>query len=290
MKSEDENLKKEILEFLLSEEIQKIIKESDEISFDGENLIVADIVGYLQASGRTSRLYAGGISKGLSLILVDDQKALNNLFRKARWFVNDINFFKEQEVDYNKVFEEIDKDRKIIKDIIEKRGFGEIKDVLKPIFIIVESPNKARTIANFFGKPIRRKVLNCEIYEIPIGEYYISITASFGHILDLVKDEGIHGVIKNSHFIPIYEPIEGKENLIKSLRLVSLEYDNIFIATDPDTEGEKIAWDLYNLINFSNKNINRMEFHEITKRAIMKALNEPRGINENLTKAQLFVE
>jgi len=287
MKSEDENLKKEILEFLLSKEIQKIIKESDEISFNGNNLIVADIVGYLQASGRTSRLYAGGISKGLSLILVDDQKALNNLFRKARWFVNDINFLNEKEVDYNKIFEEIDKDRKIIKDIIEKKVFGEIKDVLKPIFIIVESPNKARTIANFFGKPIRRKVLNCEIYEIPIGEYYISITASFGHILDLVKDEGIHGVIKNSQFIPIYEPIEGKENLIKSLRLVSLEYDNIFIATDPDTEGEKIAWDLYNLLNFSNKNINRMEFHEITKRAIMKALNEPRSINENLTKAQI---
>ncbi len=287
LEKEDKNLKKEILEFLLSEEIQKIIRESDEISFDGQNLIVADIIGYLQASGRTSRLYAGGISKGLSLILVDDNRALNNLFRKARWFIQDIKFYKEDEVNYNEIFNEIERDRKIIKDILEKKGFGEIKDILKPIFVIVESPNKARTIAKFFGKPIRRKVLSCEVYEVPIGKYYLSISASFGHILDLCKDEGIYGVLKNSHFTPVYEPIEGKEELIKSLRLLSIEYEDIYIATDPDTEGEKIAWDLYNLLAIENKRIMRMEFHEITKKAIIKAILEPRYIDENLTKAQI---
>ncbi len=219
--------------------------------------------------------------------MVDDNRALNNLFRKARWFVQDIKFYKEEEVNYSEIFSEIERNRKIIRDILEKKGFGEIKDILKPMFIIVESPNKARTIANFFGKPIRRRILSCEVYEVPIGEYYLSISASFGHILDLCKDEVIYGVLKNSHFIPVYEPIEEKEELIKSLRLLSVEYENIYIATDPDTEGEKIAWDLYNLLSIGNKNIRRMEFHEITKKAIIKAILEPRDIDENLTKAQI---
>lgn len=76
--------------------------------------------------------------------------------------------------------------------------------------------------------------------EFSTDKNYIIITASIGHILDLVKNEGFDGVlIKDDHIIPIYETIEGKDNIVKSLRLAGIEIEKILIATGPDTEGEK---------------------------------------------------
>jgi len=289
LKTENEELKKEILNFINEPSIQQIIKTDNEIVYDGKQLYIADVAGYLQASGRTSRLFAGGVSKGLTVILVDEERSFNNLYKKVRWYVPDIEFFEEKDVDLHTILKEIDEHRQKIKDTLENKNFKEIKDILNPLLIIVESPNKARTIANFFGRPIKRKVLNTDTYEVISGDNYLTICASFGHVFDLTTEGGIHGVeLKDNKFVPVYEPIEGKENIINGIRLISAEYDKIFIATDPDTEGEKIAWDFATILNDNTKEIKRIEFHEVTKKAILEALANRRAVDEDLTKAQIL--
>jgi len=289
LKTENEKLKKEILDFLKEPTIQQIIQTDNEIVYDGKHLYIADVAGYLQSSGRTSRLYAGGVSKGVTVILVDEERSFNNLYKKARWYVPEIEFIDEKNVDLGKVLKEIDEHRQKIKNTLENKDFKEIKDILNPLLIIVESPNKARTIANFFGRPIRRKVLNVETYEVISGDNYLTICASFGHVFDLTTEGGIHGVqIQKDKFVPVYEPIEGKQDIINGIQLISCEYDRIYIATDPDTEGEKIAWDFATILNDKNKEIKRIEFHEVTKKAILEALANRKAVDENLTKAQIL--
>ncbi len=290
-KSKIETIKDELEGFFTSPEIKNLLENSEEITLRKENdmyqLIVSDITGYLQASGRTSRMFAGNISKGLSLIIVDDKRAFNHLLRKIKWFNQELNFIPIEKIDLKKVIIEIDEDRKKIKSIREGKGKFSSKQILNPVFIIVESPNKARTIANFFGKPIRRRIGEIECLETSFKDKYLIISASFGHILDLSQNGGIHGVLVDEHVIPIYEPIKEKNNIIDGLKKIAQESFEIFVATDPDTEGEKIGWDIKELLTpFVNK-IARMEFHEVTKNAIIEALNNPRKFNENLVKAQI---
>ena len=292
LKERIETLRREIYEFLKNPKLLEKIKNSKEITLrvegDSYTLVVADVTGYLQASGRTSRMYAGGLTKGLSLILVDDDKAFRNLERKVRWFNQDIEFRKISEVNLKEVLSEIEKEREKVKRILSGEVKAEFKEQVKPVLVVVESPNKARTIANFFGKPVNRKIEGIDLLEVLVGDIYLMITASLGHILDLVKDKAFHGVeIKNGDFIPIYEPIEGKEKIIKGLREISKEVESVLIGTDPDTEGEKISWDLGEILSPYIKNIKRIEFHEVTRKAIRKAIAEPRSFNENLVKAQL---
>jgi len=285
------NLRKTVGEFLTSKEILEFIESSDELTLrhtDGEyEMVVSDVAGYLQASGRTSRMFVGGISKGLSLILVDDERAFKHLTKKVKWFNDEINFLHVREVNLQEVLEEVDRDREKIRKFMRGEEIPENKELLKPVLMIVESPNKARTIANFFGRPIRRRIGSHELLETSVEDHYLLITASLGHILDLNKEEGFHGVIVGEQLIPIYETIEGKEELIQSLRRMAVEAREVLVATDPDTEGEKIGWDLKELLSPFNKNIKRMEFHEVTKRAILKALREPRSFDLNLVKAQI---
>ncbi|HIC09684.1 MAG TPA: reverse gyrase, partial [Aquificales bacterium] len=253
-----ENLRNEVREFIENPEILERIKESDEITLrwdekEGYSLIVADVTGYLQASGRTSRLYAGGLTKGFSLVLVDDVKAFNNLQKKVKWFSDEIEFIPLKEVDLKTLFEEIEKDRQKVERFLKGEVPEEVKELIKPVLVIVESPNKARTIANFFGKPLRRRVGEIDVMEVSLGDKFLTITASAGHVYDLIKkNEGnvFHGVIvegdrKNpKHFIPIYEPIEQetpegeirtKEEIIESLRQAGLEVAEVYIGTDPDS-------------------------------------------------------
>jgi reverse gyrase len=281
------SLRAEISEFFSKKEIIDFLKTSEEVTLrygeEGYLMVVSDVTGYLQASGRVSRMYAGGITKGFSLIIVDDKIAFNHLKKKIRWFSDEINFLPIEEVDLEKIFSEINEDRKKIADIQKEK-----KDILKPVLIIVESPNKAKTIANFFGKPIRRRIGEYDVYETALEDRYLMITASFGHILDLAKEGGYYGVLLNSEIIPIYEPIEGKEGIINTLKKAANEADQVLIATDPDTEGEKIGWDIKQLLTPYIKDIRRMEFHEVTKRAIVKAIREPRDFDLNLIKAQIL--
>ncbi|MEO0090550.1 MAG: reverse gyrase [candidate division WOR-3 bacterium] len=292
LKKKIEQLREEIAQFLTKKEIIEFLKTSEEVTLrpteEGYLMVVSDVTGYLQASGRVSRMYAGGITKGLSLIIIDDKIAFNHLKRKIRWFSDEIDFLHISEIDLPKVLDEINADREKIKNFLIERKIGETKEILKPILIIVESPNKARTIANFFGKPIRRRIGEYDIYEISLEDRYLMITASFGHILDLTTNEGYYGVILNGEIIPIYEPIEGKEEIIKTLRKAALEVEQVLIATDPDTEGEKIGWDIKEILKPYIDDIKRMEFHEITKKAIIKAIKEPRDFDLNLIKAQIL--
>lgn len=250
-----------------------LIKNSKEINFDGEKIIIADVTGYIQASGRSSRFYKGHLTKGLSLVLIDSQKAFYSLQKKLKWFGN-IEFKNIKNVNLKQLINEVDESRK-----------ENLKTAFNTAFVIVESPTKAKTISGFFGNPSKRIINNTAVYEILLENRVLLIAASIGHDFDLVKDEGVWGV---KDFVPIYEIIENKEEILKAFRITSFEAAEIYVATDPDREGEKIALDLTLSNKPYNKNIKRMEFHEITKTAFYKALNNPRNINLNFVKAQLL--
>ncbi|WP_353684667.1 reverse gyrase [Thermodesulfovibrio sp. 3907-1M] len=286
-----DSLREEIGNFFSSKEVLNLLNSSDEITLrfteEGYLMMVSDATGYLQASGRTSRMYAGGITKGLSLILVDDKATFKHLMRKVKWFSDEIKFLPVEEIDLDSILKEIDRDRAKIKEFFKTKKHEDSKDPLKPVLIIVESPNKARTIANFFGKPVKRKIFDHDIFETSIEDRYIMLTSSYGHILDLIKNEAFYGVLVNKNIIPIYETIEDKDSIIKSIRKIAVEAEQVLIATDPDTEGEKIGWDIHEILKPYVKDIKRMEFHEVTKKAVIKALKEPRDFDLNLVKAQI---
>ena len=260
--------------FNLIKNYQEEIKNSPEISFDGEKIITSDITGYIQASGRASRFYKGHLTKGLALVLVDNEKAFFSLQKKLKWF-SESEFFDINELDLNKILEEIDKSR-----MLEK------KEDIKTIFVVVESPTKAKTISSFFGTPSRRIINDVLVYEILMEKRNLIITASIGHDFDLDEKEGQWGVIKK--YIPMFKILENKDKILKTLNLETFEVEEIFIATDPDREGEKIAFDLILNNKPFNLNIKRAEFHEITKYAFEGAINSPRDINENLVASQLL--
>jgi reverse gyrase len=133
--------------------------------------------------------------------------------------------------------------------------------------------------------PSKRIINGVIVYEVLLQDMVLIITASIGHDFDLVKNEGIWGI---KDLIPIYSVLENKEKILEALKINSAEVDEIYTATDPDREGEKIAFDLTLNNKPYNMNIKRMEFHEITKKEFMKAIKNLRNVNLNLVKAQLF--
>lgn len=131
--------------------------------------------------------------------------------------------------------------------------------------IIVESPAKANTIKKFLGGSTK-------------------VVASMGHIRDLPKSK--LGVDVEHDFEPEYINIRGKGDLIKALKKEAKQAKKIFIATDPDREGEAIAWHLATILKEEEKKITRVTFNEITKTAVQKAIKEPRDIDVKLVDAQ----
>ena len=131
--------------------------------------------------------------------------------------------------------------------------------------MIVESPAKAKTIEGFLGKDF-------------------IVKSSFGHIRDLVK-KGF-GVDIEHNFTPTYEVQPDKERIIAELKKLTKGADMIWLASDEDREGEAISWHLYETLNLNPKNTKRIVFHEITKPAILKAIENPREIDINLVNAQ----
>lgn len=131
--------------------------------------------------------------------------------------------------------------------------------------VIVESPAKAKTISKFLGKK----------YEVK---------ASVGHIRDLPKSK--LGIDIDNNFEPEYITIRGKGPIIKELKNEAKKARKIFLATDPDREGEAISWHLSNILDLDETHKNRIEFHEITKGAIQNAIKNPRPINKSLVDAQ----
>lgn len=134
---------------------------------------------------------------------------------------------------------------------------------------------------------------NLTTYEvITIGKLII-VTSTGGHITELDVSEKkystLYGAkIEKGKLEIVFKKIEEKENIINTLRLLAQDVDYVLVATDPDAEGEKIAWDIMAIIKPFNSNIKRIKYHEVTKKAIEKALSNPEEFNPNLLKAQIF--
>ncbi len=296
-----EEVKKFVLKSLKDPEVVDKINSNERVNVKivGNDIVISygDVAGYIQASGRTSRMYAGGLTKGLSILLVDDKKTFNSLKKRLKWFKEGEPFMSIEEVDLDKIIKEIEDERKTLKG----RKAGDVKVSL----VVVESPNKVRTIARFFSSyPVKRKILNSTFYEFTIGSKVFLITASIGHILDLVTKKGRDGIVFSNNITPIYDTIKkckdgrqfvdeltcessDKMDIIKSLREASIEVDEVIIATDPDREGEKIAFDIFIMLRPFTSNIKRAEFHSITPSEFLNAINKPREIDINLVKAQI---
>ena len=131
--------------------------------------------------------------------------------------------------------------------------------------VIVESPAKVKTIKKFLGKN------------------YV-VTASNGHVRDLPKSQ--MGVDVEHDFEPKYITIRGKGELLAGLRKEVKKADRIYLATDPDREGEAISWHLSKALNLEDKKTSRISFNEITKNAVKESLKHPREIDMNLVDAQ----
>ena len=131
--------------------------------------------------------------------------------------------------------------------------------------IIVESPAKANTIKKFLGGSTK-------------------VIASMGHVRDLPKSK--LGIDVENNFEPQYINIRGKGDLIKELKKDAKSAKKVYLATDPDREGEAIAWHLSNILDVDKDKITRVTFNEITKTAVQKAIKEPRDIDVNLVDAQ----
>ncbi len=318
IKERVEEIKVFLEKFLTDESFLKKIEESEDISLVPKEgklyIVVGDANSYIQASGRTSRFIAGGMTKGLSVLFYSDPKAFYSLKKRLSLYfmTQEVEFKRLSEIDLGKLLREIDEDRKRAREILQGKGVVRIRDLFKTTLVVVESPNKARTIASFFGKPQMRLIEDSVAYEVPLGDRLLVITASLGHVLDLVTDKGFFGVFDDTYpYLPVYDTIkicretheqhtdyrylkehcrgkiEDKLDILKGIREVGYEVDEVFIATDPDAEGEKIGYDLFLFTRPFNGNVKRAEFHEVTPKAFREALENPRDIDLNLVKAQL---
>lgn len=135
----------------------------------------------------------------------------------------------------------------------------------KTNLVIVESPSKAKTIGKYLGSD----------YEVK---------ACMGHLRDLPKST--MGVDLEHDFTPVYQPVKGKEDIIRDLKASAKKSDQIYLATDPDREGEAISWHLQALLGIPDSQVNRVTFNEITRGVVTRAIQNPRAIDQDLVDAQ----
>ena len=131
--------------------------------------------------------------------------------------------------------------------------------------VIVESPSKAKTIGKYLGP-----------------DY--TVKASMGHLRDLPKSK--MGVDLEQDFTPQYIPVRGKEELIRELKKAASQVDMVYLATDPDREGEAISWHLKELLQLPDSKARRVTFNEITKKVVAESIRQPREIDYDLVDAQ----
>ena len=131
--------------------------------------------------------------------------------------------------------------------------------------VIVESPAKAKTLERYLGKDF-------------------TVRASMGHVIDLpVKELGVD--LENG-FKPTYQVIRGKSKVIGELKKAAKNSDEVYLAPDPDREGEAIAWHLASVLPKADKRIHRVMFNEITKTAVLDAMAHPQQLNKSLFESQ----
>jgi DNA topoisomerase-1 len=131
--------------------------------------------------------------------------------------------------------------------------------------VIMESPSKVKTVSKFLGDGYK-------------------VQASYGHLRDLPKS--VMGVDIEGGFIPDYRPIKGKEEMIDALKAEAKKASLVYLATDPDREGEAIAWHLKELLGLSDDRAVRVTFNEITKNVVLEGMSRPRSLNMDLVNAQ----
>ncbi|MCE4608047.1 MAG: reverse gyrase [Caldisphaeraceae archaeon] len=316
------------LKDLIESSIKKVYDSiMDIIPSDGETVKIGTIIirneggklylyspdapTYLQASGRTSRLYYGHMTKGISVIIDSIPELIESIKERLKW-MSLATFSDFREVDIGSAMKEVMESR--------KADGGKKVNIVSEL-IVVESPTKARTIANFWGRPARRREGNLNIYETTTSDpltntvYLLTITASRGHVYELAVDDAnsCYGIRATDHTIsPIYTSIKRclkcglqftndvdrcpkcgssaiitSDSVLETIKKLATEVDQIILMTDPDREGEKISWDLYLALKPYNKNISRSSFHEVTLRAVMEALRVRGDINRNLVDAQI---
>ena len=272
-------------------------------------VFLPDAATYLQASGRTSRLYKGVMTHGLSVIVEESRDRVEALEERLRLYTS------TNIVDYETL--NLDEELKRISNT--RRGKGRRVSV-KTVLLVVESPTKARTIAWFWGRPSKRRSGRLVVYETSTGDpetgtiYLLTVTATRGHLYDLALDEdgSIYGVhVIGGSYRPVYTTVkrcldcgyqyaaEGPcprcgsqrvldaQSVVNTLRKLASEVDEVVIATDPDREGEKIAWDVYLAVRPYNSRVRRGAFHEVTREAVLAALRGSEDIDEKLVAAQI---
>src|SRR5215203_4577482 len=131
--------------------------------------------------------------------------------------------------------------------------------------VIVESPAKAKTINKYLGRDYK-------------------VLASMGHVRDLPKSK--LGVDVDDGFTPVYEPLVSRKKVLTELRAAAKEATDIYLATDPDREGEAIGWHLAEELGTKKKKIHRLMFNEITKKAVQEAMKHPGAIDMKMVDAQ----
>ena len=274
--------------------------------------VAPDAPTYVQASGRASRYLGGGMTRGISVVVTSRPQLLELLARRLRAYVEAADF---EPLDEGRLEEEVEEARRT------RSGVSAAAPLrVESALIVVESPTKARTIAGFFGKPVVRRVGGLVAYETtfynPVnGRVYVAtITSTRGHIYDLTVDErGVYGVeVEGGTLIPVYAPIKqclncgtqfastadtcprcasanivSKASVVDALRKLATEVDAVYLATDPDIEGEKIAYDVYLLLRPVARRIARIELHEITRAELFRALASPRDVSRPLVRAQV---
>ncbi|WP_148688348.1 reverse gyrase [Methanopyrus sp. SNP6] len=300
-------------------------------------LEVPDLRTYVQASGRVSRLFAGGVTFGLSFVLCPEDerelRILNGLIRRMSYtYGSEFEWksysksldVKEIGLELKKISDEeleelvrkVDEDRERVRKILA----GELKPeetsrLARSALMIVESPNKARMIASLFSqRPSRRRLNGGVAYEAAADGFHLTVVATQGHVADLVEESGVHGVLRiDERWVPVYdvlgrcnecgEQVVGSEEcpncggevelkipLLESIRELASEADVILIGTDPDTEGEKIGWDVFNYLGWTTAQVYRTEFHEVTRRGISEALKEEnwKNVDAGRVSAQIL--
>ncbi|MEQ2129337.1 reverse gyrase [Caldanaerobacter subterraneus KAk] len=301
-----EKLRKSVEKYISPETWEKLIQKNfPTTKFDKEKnlIVIPDVYTYIQASGRTSRIFGTSLTKGISILFEEDD-SLFELLKSRLLYLTEEEWTEEGEIEH--LVKEAEETRKAISTDSSSKD-------MKSRMIIVESPTKAQTISKFLEKSSTRRYGSLMVHESITQEGILLLTASKGHLYDLETKTGLHGVeINDGRFIPYYnsikrcsscgaqftdelprcpycnsDKIDDKKKILEALRDIAMEVDEVIIATDPDVEGEKIGWDISQYIKPVNKNVQRIEMHEITKFGFDKAIRNRRNCDVNLVKSQI---
>ncbi|BCU68351.1 reverse gyrase [Sulfolobales archaeon HS-7] len=279
---------------------------------NGVFLAYPDMMTYIQGSGRSSRLFNGGLTKGLAITIIDDDELYKILRKRLEYLIDAFTPVQFEEVNLPPLLEEMEKTR------ID----GGKKFDIKTSLLIVESPTKAKTIAKMFGYPVKRMfsptVMGYETIitdESTMTSRLVTVIATRGHLFDLTLDNiGEFGIeIEGEEIKPHYSPLNRCKScgrilstnqekcpycnveliphstpIIDAIRKVSLEVDEVLIATDPDVEGEKIAYDVASMVIPYNKNVKRVKYHAVTKDEILTAIRNAGSISIPLVESEVI--